>query len=274
MNPKLYFIGTDASGQQIDTKHGLVNIACSTFVVIDAETNERKDVYSYFLIDENVNFAEAFAINMALHYFTNPAVSENRGAIIFSDSVFALNQTLDYISQFHTGMKRPKGFKMMNGFKHVCYNNALLAYTSLFPVQFRYQPGHPEKMNYNYKLISDKADHENYKLGLKEDRENLASTIRQPIYANQLTDRISNCELQNKIKTIRQIVNDYEIIPDRKNRHFPLRLYANEIQALIPICYRVDVLDVLGIRPEVLPTHYEIKNNPIKEGVKLNGNPL
>jgi hypothetical protein len=129
-------------------------------------------------------------------------------------------------------------------------------------------------MNYNYKLISDKADHENYKLGLKEDRENLANTIREPIYVNQLADRLSNCELQNKISAIRSIVNGHGVIPDRKTRHFPLMLDANEIQELTPICYRVDVLDVLGIRPEVLPTNYEIKNNSIKEGVKLNGNPL
>jgi hypothetical protein len=275
MNEKMYIIATDASSYQTNTKHGVIWVSCSSVTVIDYETNELLGTKSYILVDEAINFAEAFAINMALFDFTNPAIPENRGAIIYSDSTYALGETLDILTQFINGEKRPKGLKPANGFKHLCYNNALLAYSSFYPLQFRYQPAHPEKMSYNYKDISLKAAHENDKLGLvTTNMDNGCKSIRQPSFGNQMSDRISNCILFNKIKGIREVINNMESIPDRKSRYFPLRFYANEIQSLTPICYREDKLSILGIRPEVVQPAFHIKNKPMIEGVKLNGNPL
>lgn len=275
MNEKKYIIATDASSYQTNTKHGSLWISCSSVSVIDYDTNELLGSKSYILVDEGINFAEAFAINMALFDFCNPAIPENRGAIIYSDSTYALGETLDTLSKFISGEKRIRGLKPANGFKNVCYNNAYLAYTSFYPLQFRYQPAHPERMNYNYKDIALKASHENYKLGLIEsDNDNGAPSIKYPAFGNQMSDRVSNCTLFSKLHSVKQVINDMEIIPDRKDRYFPIRFFANELQSLTPICYREDKVAILGLRPEVVPTYYEIKNKPTIEGVKLNGSLL
>ena len=272
-----YIIGTDASTITINTKFGNMNASCCTYSSYDENRGEMTPTKSYIIIDEDNDFAEAFALHLALYDFTNPAIPEARSAVFNSDSVVAIDCFNKFLIKFITGEMKPK-WKKANSLKNLSYNNAVLAYRSLYPVRVLYQPAHMERFKngskIDYRAIRDKSLHENDKLGL--DITNITpDSISTTSFSNQISDRVAYTILQNYKDNIKQIISTWEEIPSRKERYFPLRIYENQLQCLTPICYRENRAQILGLTPQALAMNssgnYKVKPMIRKEGVLLRG---
>jgi hypothetical protein len=154
--------------------------------------------------------------------------------------------------------------------------NAVLLFNSIFYAALLYQPGHPDRMNYNLKEISKKADHENAKLGLKINKETFNIPPYYPMYVNQVADTLAHTDLMSRLGGIKSLINSLDYLPSKKERQFPLYLYSNQIQITDPMGFRPDVVERFAYRPEVVaaPANTRIRIPKQNEGVILNGDTL
>jgi ribonuclease HI len=215
---KNYLIGTDASTTHIPTKHGELNISCGAFTVYDYNQQAVVVSKSYTMVGESNNFAETYAITMAIAWFTMVYETDPRNAIIYSDSTVAIQSIYKHLKKFseHRKHHKPKyGLREYNTLDSVAYNAAYVLWTSPHNCKILYVPGHSDN-NDRISYFNDKLTRANDKIGIIITENTLPTIMRDGRFANTITDKHCYEELRFKSMAITDQLNMMDNIPPRE----------------------------------------------------------
>lgn len=142
-------IFTDASCKEITTSKGKFNITCPGFIATFQGRIAGSGLEVY--IDESSVFGEAkgveLAVNFARHFssrYTNfPCIN------IFTDNLTVMNRIADHLKDWFDSTDDQYKMSVVQGglarvvnWEHICYNSALMIFTSNVPIRVLYTPGH------------------------------------------------------------------------------------------------------------------------------------